>query len=178
VYSQFAGGTVGTQTGPLALGTTLLLHDARLDGTREGGVTLDVGARLTPIAHLTVGAATHLGDPIVTGGAATEYLLGAEYGFPIPSLFGAAAHTRIRYGFTLRDGGGTEHLGSGGLLLADRLLVNAGVVWSSGYGTGAWQPVIGVALRAGPYRVGITRGSGVSGIGAAYRITVGFGDPL
>jgi hypothetical protein len=38
---------------------------------------------------------------------------------------------------------------------------------------GSWQPVVGVAFPARPFRVGIARGSGASDLGATYRITLG-----
>jgi hypothetical protein len=175
VFSQFVGASAGARVGPVAVGGSLLLHHARLDTSDEGGATVDVGVRITPLAGLVLAAATHLGEPVATGGAASGYVLGVEYAFPTRRFVGAPARTLLRYGLTLREAGGTEHLGSGGLLIAERLLVDLGVLWSSGYGSSAWEPVLGLAFRAGAYRVGIARGGGASGIGAAYRITLGFG---
>jgi len=178
VYAQFLGGAAAGRLGPVHAGATLLVHDARLDQRDEGGVTVDVGVRVTPIAGLALGAATHFGNAVVTEGPATEYLLGARYAFAIPPVLGLEAALRARYGITLRQVGASEQLGTVGLVLARRLMIDAGVIWAGGYGTAAWQPVFGLTFQAGPYRVGIARGSGASGIGGAYRLTLGIGDGL
>jgi hypothetical protein len=175
VYSQFLGAVGGARAGPLYAGAGLLVHHARLDGLDEQGVTLDLGVRVSPIGGLTLGAATHLGTPPVSNGPATEYLLGAEYGFPIAPVLGLESRMHARYGATIREEGASEHLAAAGLLLGRRLLIDAGVLWSGGYGTGAWQPVLGLAFRAGAYRVGIARGNGAGGTGGAYRLTLAVG---
>jgi hypothetical protein len=176
VYSQFAGAAVAAGTGPLRAGVSLLVHDARLDGLDEQGVTVDVGVRVTPVAGLVIGGATHLGSDVVTGGPAAEYLLGAEYGFGIPPVLGMDGRLFARGGVTLREAGGGDGLGSVGLLLARALLIDAGVIWAGGYGTGTWQPVLGVAFRAGSYRVGIARGNGAGGTGGSFRVTLAVGE--
>jgi hypothetical protein len=167
------GAALAGRAGPVEAGATALLHDTRLDTRDEGGVTIDLGIRVRPIRGLVIGMATHLGEPAATNGAASEYLGGVQYGAGIPPVFGVPAALQLRYGFTGRVTGSSEHLGSAALLLADRLLVEAGVLWSGGYGTGAWQPLLGVAFQAGPFRVGIARGAGASDVGATYRITFG-----
>jgi hypothetical protein len=173
VYAQFAGAVAGGRIGPFEGGATLLFHDARLDALGAGGVTLDVGIRLRPLRGLAIGAATHLGEPVATTGAASEYLAGIEYDFGIPPVIGLSSRLQLRYGFATRERASADHVGSVGLLLAERLLIDAGVQWTGGYGIGSWQPVLGVAYQAGPFRVGIARGSGASDIGATYRITLG-----
>jgi hypothetical protein len=175
VYSQFLGVTVGARAGPLHAGAGLLVHDARLDGLDENGVTFDLGLRLAPVTGLTLGAATHLGNPAVGGGTATEYLFGGEYGFGIGPVLGLESRLHARYGLTIRELGASEHLGTAGLLLGRRLLIDAGVLWAGGYGTGAWQPVLGLAFRAGAYRIGIARGNGAGGTGGSYRLTLEIG---
>jgi hypothetical protein len=175
VYSQFIGAVAGARAGPLHAGAGLLVHDARLDGLDEQGVTLDLGVRASPFAGLTLGAATHLGLPPVSDGPATEYLLGAEYGFAIAPVLGLESRMHARYGATIRQESASEHLATAGLLLGRRLMIDAGVLWAGGYGTGAWQPVLGLAFRAGAYRVGIARGNGAGGTGGAYRLTLAIG---
>jgi hypothetical protein len=175
VYSQFAGTAVGVVIGPLELGVTTLLHDARLDGDAVGGFTLDLGARLEPLPRLVLGAATHLGDPVVTDGDASQFVMGASYAIPVAPLFGLGADVLFRYGLTVRASGAPEHLASMGVLLLRRLAIDGGVIWSKGYGTSAWQPLLGLAFRAGAYHVGIARGNGVADLGAAYRVTLGVG---
>jgi hypothetical protein len=177
VYSQFFGVAAAARVGPLHAGAGLQVHDAQLDGLEEGGVTLDVGLRAAPLPGLILGAATHLGNPLFSNGPATEYLLGAEYGFPIAPVFGLESRLHGRYGATIREVGASEHLGTAGLLLGRRLMIDAGVIWAGGYGTGAWQPVLGLAFRAGAYRVGIARGNGAGGTGGAYRLTLAVGEP-
>jgi hypothetical protein len=178
VYAQFVGAAAAGRIGPFRAGASLLLHDARLDQREEGTVTVDAGVRVTPIAGLALGATTHLGNAVITDGPATEYLLGAAYAFGIPPVLGMEAALQARYGITIRQVGSAEQLGTLGLLLARRLMIDAGVIWAGGYGTAAWQPLLGLAFQAGPYRVGIARGSGASGIGGAYRLTLGIGDGL
>jgi len=178
VYAQFLGVAAAGRIGPLQAGATLLLNDARLDQRQDGGVTVDAGIRVTPVAGLALGAATHFGNAVVTKGPATEYLLGARYGFAIPPVLGLEAGLRARYGITIRQVGASEQLGTVGLLLGRRFMIDAGVIWAGGYGTAAWQPVLGLAFQAGPYRVGIARGSGASGVGGSYRLTLGIGDRL
>jgi hypothetical protein len=173
VYAQFAGAVAGVRVGPLEGGVTVLFHDARLDALGTGGVTLDLGVRVRPLRGLTIGAATHLGEPAATGGAASGYLGGIEYDFGIPPVIRLPSRLQLRYGIATRKRVSTDHVGSVGLLLSERLLIDAGVHWTGGYGMGSWQPVIGVAFQAGPFRVGIARGSGASDIGATYRITLG-----
>lgn len=175
VYSQFIGGSGGGRIGPLTGGVTVLVHDARLDAREDGGVTVDAGIQLTPLRGLRLAAASHLGDPLVTDGSASSLLAAAEYGHATPPLFGLRSAMYVRYGFTSRSVGATEHQGSIGVLLAERLAIDAGAVWIGGYGKAAWQPVLGLAFQAGPYRVGIVRGSGVSGVGAAYRLSLAVG---
>jgi hypothetical protein len=172
VYSQFLGAAAAAGAGPFWGGASLLVHDARLDQIDDQGVTVDLGVRFTPVAGLVLGGATHLGSALVTGGPATEYLLGAEYGGAIPPVLGLDSRLLGRYGLTIRESAASEHLGSVGLLLARRLLIDAGVIWAGGYGTGAWQPVLGVAFRAGSYRVGIARGQGSGGTGGSFRVTL------
>lgn len=176
VYSQFLGAAAAAGSGPLRAGVSLLVHDARLDGLDEQGVTLDVGVRFTPVPGLVIGGATHLGNAVVTDGPAAEYLLGAEYGFGIPPVLGMDSRLFARGGVTLREAGAGDGLGSVGLLLARALLIDAGVIWAGGYGTGAWQPVLGVAFRAGSYRVGIARGNGAGGTGGSFRVTLAVGE--
>jgi hypothetical protein len=173
VYAQFAGAVVGGRAGPFEGGATVLVHNARLDALDGGGVTLDVGIRVEPVRGLTLGAATHLGEPLATGGAASEYMGGVEVQRRIAPVLGLAAHLQIRYGITAREHGSPDHVGSVGLLLAGRLLIDAGAQWAGGYGMGSWQPLLGVAFQAGSFQVGIARGSGASDIGATYRITLG-----
>jgi hypothetical protein len=173
VYAEFAGAAAGGRVGGFEGGATVLLHHARLDALGDGGVTLDVGVRLRPVPGLTIGAATHLGEPLATGGAASEYLGGIEYDARIAPLLGLASRLQFRYGVTARERGSPDHVGSIGLLLADRLLIDAGAQWAGGYGTGSWQPLMGLAFQAGSFRVGIARGTGASDIGATYRITLG-----
>jgi len=173
VYAQFAGAAAGGRVGPFEGGVAALFHDARLDALDDGGVTLDVGVRLRPIRGLALGAATHLGAPVATSGAASEFLAGVEYDLPIAPVLGLASRLQLRYGFTTRERGSADHIGSVGLLMAERLLIDVGAQWAGGYGAGSWQPVLGVAFQAGPFRVGIARGSGASEIGATYRITLG-----
>jgi len=172
VYSQFVGGSGGGRVGPLTAAASVLVHDTRLDAADEGGVTLDVGARLAPARGLLLAASSHLGAPLVTDGPAASLLAAAEYGVETPPLFGLRSAFRIRYGFTSRQIGEPEHQGSAGLLLAERLAIDLGVAWVGGYGEGDWLPVLGIAFQAGPYHVGITRGSGASGVGAAYRLSL------
>jgi len=178
VYSQFIGAAIGGRLGPLHAGVNLLFHDARLDGRDASGATFDFGVRAVPFRGLVLGAASHLANVVVSSGPATEYVVGAAYGFPIAPVLGLTAELHGRYGLTLREVGQSEHLGTLGLVLAGRLLIDAGAVWAGGYGSGAWQPVLGLAFQAGPYRVGIARGSGASGIGGSYRLTLGIGDAL
>jgi len=173
VYAQFAGAVAGGRISILEGGASILIHDARLDGLEEGGVTLDVGIRLRPLPGLVVGAATHLGEPVATTGAASEYLGGIEYAFRVAPLLGLTSQLQVRYGLTAREQGAPDHVGSIGLLLADRLLIDVGVQWAGGYDRRAWQPLLGIAFQAGAFRVGIARGSGASDIGATYRITLG-----
>jgi hypothetical protein len=175
VYSQFAGTAVGLKVGPVELGVTTLLHDARLDGDAVGGFTVDLGLRFEPLPRLVLGAATHMGDPLATHGDASQFVAGASYAHQVAPLFGLGADVLFRYGLTLRASGGAEHLASAGLLLLRRLAIDGGVIWSEGYGTGAWQPLLGLAFRAGAYHVGIARGNGVADVGAAYRVTLGVG---
>jgi len=173
VYAQFAGAVAGGRVGLLEGGASLLFHDARLDGLDEGGMTLDVGVRLRPVTGLVLGLATHLGEPLATTGAASEYLAGIEYDVRIAPVLGLGSRLQVRYGFTARERGSPDHVGSLGLLLAERLLIDAGAQWAGGYGARAWQPLLGVAFQAGGFRVGIARGGGSSDIGATYRITLG-----
>jgi hypothetical protein len=173
VYAQFAGASVAGRVGPVEAGVSALLHDTRLDARDDGGITVDIGIRVHPLDGLVIGAATHLGEPVATQGAASEYLGGVEYALGIPPVLGLPSRLQLRYGFTARETGSAEHLGSVGILLADRLLIEAGALWAGGYGTGAWQPLLGVAFQAGPFHVGIARGTGASDIGATYRITFG-----
>lgn len=173
VFAQFLGGGIGGQLGPVAVGAAVLVHDARLDALSEGGLTVDVGVRITPATGLVLGASSHFGDPVATVGPAAAYLFGADWGLHVPDLLGLAARLHLRYGLTLREVGEPEHLGSGGLELAERVLIDLAAQRIGGYGEAAWQPVLAIAFRAGRYRVGISRGSGASGIGAAYRLSLG-----
>lgn len=175
VYAQFIGGSAGGRIGPLTVGLTVLVHDARLDAREDGGVTVDAGVQLAPLPGLRLAAASHLGDPLATHGSASSFLAAAEYAVQTPPLLGLRSAVRFRYGLTSRAVGAMEHQGSGGVLLADRLAVDVGAIWIGGYGEAAWQPALGIAFRAGPYRVGIVRGAGVSGIGAAYRLSLAIG---
>jgi hypothetical protein len=173
VYTQFAGAVVGGRIGRLEGGAAVLVHDARLDALDDGGATVDVGVRLRPVSGLMIGVATHLGEPVATSGVASAYLGGIEYDVRIAPLLGLSSRLQLRYGVAVRERGSPDHLGSVGLLLADRLLIDAGVQRAGGYATGSWQPLLGLAFRAGSFRVGIARGSGASGVGATYRIMLG-----
>jgi len=177
VYAQFLGASAGARLGPLDAGVGVLVHDAQLDDLDDGGLTLDVGLQVHPLPGLVLGAATHLSNVVISTGPATEVLLGAEYGFAVPAILGLESRLHTRYGLTLRESGGSEHVGTAGLLLARRLMIDAGVVWAGGYGSGAWQPVLGLAFQAGPYRVGIARGSAASGLGGTYRLSLAIGTP-
>jgi len=175
VYTQFAGTALGTTLGPAAIGVTALLHDARLDGEESGGFTLDVGLQVQPVSSLVLAVATHVGDPIATESDASQVVAGASYAISIAPVLGFGADVLVRYGLTIHQLGGTEHLAGLGLVLARRLAIDGGVSWSRGYGTSAWQPMLGLAFRAGAYRVGISRGTGVADLGAAYRVILGVG---
>lgn len=178
VHAQFAGAVAGLRVGPVTAGAAAQVHGTRLDGIDDGGVTFDVGIQATPIPGLMVGGATHLGDPVATTGLTTSYVLGARYAVAVPPVVGVGTRLFFRYGLTVREVRRAEHVGSVGVMLADRLLVDAGAAWLGGYGEGAWQPLLGLSFQAGAYRVGIARGSGVSDVGAAYRVTLGIGPIL
>lgn len=175
VYAQFAGVAAGTAVGPVAVGAELRLHDVRLDTDNDHGLTADVGLQLRPIAGLTIGAASQFATLNLAGGATAAYSAAAEYRVGAGHALGGRAALLGRYGIELRANGDVEHFLSTGLALGDRLRVDVAMQRADGYGTGAWQPVVGVEFRAGRYLVGVARGSGMNGVGATYRIGLNAG---
>jgi hypothetical protein len=175
VYAQFVGAVAGTGVGPLTVGAELRLHDVRLDTEDDQGVTVDLGFQLYPVAGLTLAAASQFATLDLAGGATAAYSAAAEYRVRAGRALGGRAAVLGRYGVEIRANGDIEHLVSAGLGLGERLLVDVAVLRADGYGTAAWQPVVGVEFRAGRYRVGVARGSGMNGVGATYRIGLNAG---
>ena len=175
VYAQFVGAAAGTAVGPLSVGAELRVHDVRLDADAEQSLTVDVGVRVRPTANLTLAAASQFATLDLSGDPAAAYSAAAEYRVRPGSALGGRALVLGRYGIEVRGNGDVEHLVSAGLGLGDRLRVDLAMLRADGYGTAAWEPVIGVEFRAGRYRVGVARGSGLNGVGATYRIGLNAG---
>jgi hypothetical protein len=175
VYAQFLGAAAGTAVGPLALGAEVRLHDVRLDTESDHALTVDAGLQFSPIEGLTLGAASQFATLTLTNRVTAAYSAAAEYRVRAGRALGGQAAVLGRYGIELRANGDVEHLLGAGLALGDRLQVDVAVLRADGYETAAWQPVVGVEFRAGRYRVGVARGSGLNGIGATYRIGLNAG---
>jgi hypothetical protein len=175
VYAQFVGVAAGTTVGPLGVGAEVRLHDVRLDADGNHGLTADVGFHLRPIAGLTIAAASQFATLDLAGRATAAYSAAAEYRLAAGHALGGRAAVLGRYGIELRGNGDVEHVLSTGLALRDLLRVDVALLRAEGYGTAAWQPVVGVELRAGRYLVGVARGSGLNGVGATYRIDLNAG---
>ncbi|HEX9580411.1 MAG TPA: hypothetical protein VF970_04830 [Gemmatimonadales bacterium] len=170
IYEQMAGLGMVWRVGPARTGLLVRAHDARFDALRESGVTIDAGVRLAARDRLTVAAATHFFPADAVTRDLTDYFVGADWRLFTRRLLGQDGRVFVRYGATHRERTGTEHGIGAGLRFDERLSADAVMVRERGEVDAAWRPVVGLGLRVGRYLIRAGRGSGINGIGAAYRI--------
>lgn len=175
VYEQLGGLALGARLGPLQVAGLVRGHDARFDVFREAGLTADLGLRVTPLPHLTLAGATHFVPVDLARDSTTRYYGAVEYALPTVALWGSPALAVGRYGVAARGSGTLEHVLSGGIALASRLRIDLGYVRESAFGDVAWRLSVAVGIRAGRYHILAARGSGVSGVGANYRVGLDVG---
>ena len=170
IYEQLAGVGFVWRFGPAQTGLVVRAHDAQFDALRESGLTVDAGLRLVARERFTVAAATHFFPVDGASRDLTDYFVGADWRAATRRVFGQTAHVHLRYGATYRERTGPEHHFGLGCRFEDRLSADAALVRERGEVDAAWRPVLGLALRVGRYLIRAGRGSGMNGIGAAYRI--------
>lgn len=119
VYEQHAavGGVI--RIGSLRVGALARAHDARFDADRNNGITADLGVRWTPIAPLTLAAATHFFPVNLTSRETTDYYAGVEYLIRSLRILDTPSWVLARYGVSHREGNGFEQGLGLGLALAD-----------------------------------------------------------
>lgn len=183
IYEQHAAVGGVFRVGRLRLGVLARAHDARFDAERNSGITADLGVRWTPIARLTLAAATHFFPINLKDRATTDYYGGVEYQARALRILDTPSRILARYAISFRqgntgdrrgtiapDGISVEHGVGLGLALADRLSADALYTREVGYGAAEWRPSVGIALRVGHYAITAARASGLNGLGATYRI--------
>ncbi|HEX9729951.1 MAG TPA: hypothetical protein VGA37_15750 [Gemmatimonadales bacterium] len=170
VFSQFAGAAFGGRVGAFSLGALVRAHDAQFDTRSQGGLTLDLGIRATPVERLSLGVSTRFVTPDRPGARVGEYYAGTEYRLKTASLWGASALITGRYGVAYQPTVGVEHGLSAGLGLEGRFRVDWGWVRELGPVAASWRPVLGVEFRAGRYIITVARGAGLNDVGAAFRL--------
>jgi hypothetical protein len=170
IYEQLAGVGVVGRVGPAQAGLLVRGHDARFDALRESGVTVDAGIRARLGTRFVVAAATHFFPADAVSRDLTDYYAGAEGRLLAGRLLGENAQLFLRYGATHREATGTDHGLGVSLRFDDRLSAEAAVVRERGVVETGWRPVVGLSLRVGRYLIRAGRGSGLNGVGAAYRI--------
>lgn len=175
VYAQLAGVAAAARFGVVTVGGVVRGHDARFDTLDDSRVTADVGIRLTPHRRLAVAAASRFAPPVFGGDNTTDYNAALEYGVRTATVWGSEAVVVGRYGLNYRPDVGVEHFLGVGVDLAARLRVDLGWNREHGLGTTAWRSAVGLALRAGRYVIAIARGSGLSGLGASFRLSLNAG---
>lgn len=169
VYEQLVGVGAALKRGVATGGALLRAHNARFDTERDNGVTLDVGVQVA-LPRFSLAAATHFFPLDVSSRDVTDFYAAAEGQPASPSVWGTPGRLFLRYGVSVRRGGGTEHGLGAGLELDQRFRLDATVVHETGYADASWRPAMGVQLRVGRYAIAAARSSGLGGIGASYRI--------
>lgn len=183
VYEQHAAVGGVLRIGSLRAGVLARAHDARFDAERNSGITADVGVRWTPIARLTLAAATHFFPINLKDRATTDYYGGLEYQARSLQILDTPSRILARYAVNFRQSNvgdpsrsspapenGLEHGIGLGLALGDRLRADALYTREVAYGAAEWRPSVGVGLRVGRYALTSARASGLNGLGATYRI--------
>lgn len=182
VYEQHVAVGGVLRIGTLRVGALARAHDARFDADRSNGITADLGARWTPVARLTLAAATHFFPINLKDRATTDYYGGLEYQARSLQILDTPSRILARYAVSFRQSkvgdpsrsspaeNGVEHGIGLGLALGDRLRADAIYTREVAYGVAEWRPSIGVAFRVGRYALTAARASGLNGLGATYRI--------
>jgi len=180
VYEQLAGLGAAVGRGPWSAGVLLRAHESRFDAERSNGLTLDAGVRAA-WSRLTVAGATHFFPLDVSDRDVTDFYGGAGYRFLRFQFMGSPGELMLQYGVSVRRRRAGERSGAAGGMLADHV-ASAGVslerhvrfdvamARETGYLDSAWRPSLGVELRLGRYEIAVSRASGLSGIGASYRV--------
>lgn len=171
VFEQLAGVTLRVNGGPIAAGAALRVHDAQFDADAEGGATIDLGVRGSPLPNLTLAAATHLLAAGFGSATTTDYFAGAQYVL----VQRARANGRdtqgiARYGVTVHQSGDIDHELGLGLALDNSFRVDVGLAGEAAFGRRSWRPALALSLRVGRYTLGVARGQGLNDIGATYRV--------
>ena len=170
VYTQFAALVTGAALGPAHVGVVVRAHDSRFDTAQEGGITADVGIRISPMPALTLAAATHFAEPPFRRGAGTAYFGAAELAITTTTIWGSHFLVIGQYGIAHEERAGLEHRFTAGLALDDRLRVDWGWAREQGYGDASWRSTIALWFRTGRYRIAVARSDGLNGLGASFRL--------
>ncbi len=181
VYEQLAGVGAAARRGPLSAGVLLRAHEARFDTERSRGLTLDAGFR-AQWPGLVIAAATHFFPLDLTGRDVTDFYAGGAYRPLQLRVAGTPAELLVRYGLSLRGPPATskvaapgrgvlaEHTLGAGLVLDRHFRLDGAVAREVGFLEASWRPSVGIGLTLGRYQIAVSRSSGLSGIGASYRI--------
>jgi hypothetical protein len=171
VYDQMVAGRVRARLAGVQVGAMLRLHDSRFDFIRDGGVTVDLGARYELTSRLVIAGTTHFLPADLGGEETTDYYAGVEYVVVRAArLAGVTTRIMARYGLSYRPSGDVEHALGGGASFADHVRVDVLLAREQAYGDAAWRPAFGVEILIGRYGVTFARSLGINDVGGTYRI--------
>lgn len=170
VHSQIAGLGVGWHGGPLVLGLLVRAHETRLDAIREGGLTTDAGLRWTPVAPITLAAATRFLGSRLQRNAVSELNVGLEGTIPVGSAWGSPARAVLGAGAGWHGAQHAEWGGGAVMVFSRRLSVSWGLTRERALEAIEWRHTLGLTFRTGHYTIHVARGEGLNGLGPTYRL--------
>ncbi len=173
VYDQMFGAHLRARLPRLDVGALIRFHDARFDFIREGGVTVDLGARANPHPRVLVAVATHFLPVNLSERENTDYFAAVEY-LITPSVSVAGLRTRFtgRYGLSWRPSGDLEHGVGAGAVFEDAVRVDAVLVRETAFDDAAWRPGFGLEIAVGRYAITFARSQGINDVGGTFRLGI------
>ena len=177
VYAEVISLGVAKRVTPgFVAGVAIRSMNGQLDVESRSQVGVDMGLRYTSQTHFAIAFATRFFDPTLRQAeAAASFNLAAAYQSASLPMWGTSGVVAVRYGATLTQGEGVQHLFSAGLALGGVMETDVGTSREVTAGVAVWRSRFGLSLRAGRYRVYLGRDGGVNGFGATYRFGLAAG---
>lgn len=170
VFDQHVAVAVSLGTEAFRWGAAFRAHDTRFDADAEDGFTADFGFRLRPHRRVLLAAATHFLPLDLSSQPNTEYYGGLEVELVEAPVWGIPSVLTGRLGTAYRNLIGYRHHFGLGIAFARAFAVDGGYVREGFFNQVEWRPILAVSLHAGRYLVSISRGAGLNGIGATFRL--------
>ena len=170
VYEQAGGAAVAARIGPADVGVLVRAHDARFDVFRQAGLSGDLGVSVALPMGFRVAATSRFQSFQPKIQAPAQYDAAIGYQSPTQSAWGTPVRAGLRYGLHAAPHASLEHTVGMGIEIISRLRTDLALVREASFHDVLWRVVLGISIQAGPYSIIAARSSGLSGLGANYRV--------